>query len=122
NVTLWELSPVEVRPRPVPPAPSEPVPGPEAGVFASAAVDVGTFREYLAGRNLALIVSRDVTTRDDADRQQPFNLAVPGGASTTGGAGAVYSAEYLQLFQADLLRGLGGTASPRPGRRVLGQP
>ena len=122
NVAMWELSPVEVRPRPVPPAPSEPVPGPEAGVFASAAVDVGAFRDYLAGRNLALIVSRDVTTRDDADRQQPFNLAVPGGTSTSGGAGTVYSAEYLQVFQADLLRGLGGTASPRPGRRVLGQP
>lgn len=122
NVTMWELSPVEVRARPVPPAPGGAVPAPEADVFAGAAVDVGDFRDYLAGRNLALIVSRDVTTRDAADRQQPFNLAVPGGASTSGGAGAVYPVEYLQLFQADLLRGLGGPASPRPGRRVLGQP
>ena len=28
---------------------------------------------------------------------------------------------HMQLFQADLIRSLGGTASPRPGRRVLAQ-
>ncbi len=123
GVTMWELSPVEVRARPVPPAaPPDALPPAEAGVFADEAVPVGAFRDWLAARDLALIVSRDVTTRDAADRQQPFNLAVPGGAATSGGAGTVYPVEYLQLFQADLLRGLGGTASPRPGRRVLGRP
>ncbi len=85
-------------------------------------MSVTAFRDYLAARDLALIVSRDVTTRDQADRQQPFNLAVPGGASTTGGAGTLYPVEYLQLFQGDLLRGLGGVVSPRDGRRVLAQP
>jgi hypothetical protein len=122
SVTLWELSPVEVRARTVPQPAIPALPTAEAGVFANEQVSVAAFRDYLAARDLALIVSRDVTTRDHADRQQPFNLAVPGGASTSGGAGAVYPVEYLQIFQGDLLRGMGGSASPRPGRRVLGQP
>jgi hypothetical protein len=65
-------------------------------------------------------VSRDVTTRDSADRQQPFNLQVAhGGARTTGSFGPLYQVSHLQIYQADQLRGLGGTAAPRAGRRVL---
>jgi hypothetical protein len=66
-------------------------------------------------------VTRDVTTRDVADRQQPFNLRVPGGtAETVGAGGTVYEVEYLQLLQGDLVRGIGGHYDPpRPGRRVL---
>jgi hypothetical protein len=71
--------------------------------------------------NLALIVSHNVTTRDDFDLQQPFNLRVPGGTQTLGSPGKIYAVQYLQLFQADQIRGLGGTASPDPGRRVLAQ-
>jgi hypothetical protein len=122
GVTMWELSPVEVRSRPVPPLTEGEVPAIEAGIFAAQQVDVAAFRQWLAERRLALIVSRNVTTRDDADRQQPFNLTVPGGVTTTGGAGTLYPVEYLQLYQGDLLRGLGGIEDPRPGRRVLAQP
>ena len=79
NVTMWELDPVEVRPRtpPVPPLPS--LETPEQSVFSDEQVDVAVFRDFLESQKLALIVSRDVTTRDRADRQQPFNLRVPGG-------------------------------------------
>jgi len=121
NVTMWELDPVEVRPRtpPVPPAPA--LETPEASVFSDEQVDVAAFRDYLESQKLALIVSRDVTTRDRADKQQPFNLRVPGGVQTIGASGAIYDVSHLQLFQADLIRGLGGPSTPRPGRRVLAQ-
>ncbi|MCB1057551.1 MAG: hypothetical protein KDD11_18785, partial [Acidobacteria bacterium] len=118
---LWELDPVEVRVRPRPVMAAPPLPGPEQAIFDQESVDVASFRAYLEQRDLALIVSRDVTTRDEADRQQPFNLRVPGGVQTTGATGTLYDVAHLQLFQADQLRGLGGTATPRPGRRVLAQ-
>lgn len=119
NVVMWELDAVEVRSRPVPPLGDDPLPAPEAAVFAERGVDPAAFRQRLADSGRALVVSRDVTTRDIADRQQPFNLRVPGGVSTTSEPGRVYDVEYLQFFQGDLLRGTGGTANPRPGRRVL---
>lgn len=121
NVTLWELDPVEVRSRTPPPADGLGVPAPEAAVFSDEQVSIPEFRERMADNGLALVVSRDVTTRDAADRQQPFNLSVPGGVSTSGADGRIYDVEYQQFFQGDLLRGLGGTADPRPGRRVLAQ-
>src|SRR6185503_10626335 len=83
---FWELDPVEVRARPKPGAAPYPLPAPEAAVFASEGVDVADFTRYLAEHELAAIVSRDVTTRDAADRQQPFNLRVPGSATQTTGA------------------------------------
>ncbi|MEE8523506.1 MAG: hypothetical protein V3T72_06210 [Thermoanaerobaculia bacterium] len=84
---LWELSPVEIRSRPAPPLLTSPLPAPEAQIFAEEAVDPEAFRAYLEERDLALAVSRNVTTRDAADLQQPFNLRVPGGVETvaTGG-------------------------------------
>lgn len=123
NVTLWELDPVEVRPRTPPPMPTGELPAPEAAVFAQEQVDEAAFRAALAQKGLALIVSRDVTTRDLADDQQPYNLRVPGGtAQTIGAPGRIYDVEYLQLFQGDLIRGIGGTQTPRAGRRVLARP
>lgn len=117
---LWELDPVEVEARAVPPMSQDALPPPEASVFGDKGIDVAAFREYLRERNLALIVSRDVTTRDDADHQQPFNLRAPGGAATTvGDGGKVYGVAYLQLFQGDQVRGIGGAEDPNPGRRVL---
>jgi len=83
------------------------------------------FRAYMAQRGLALAVSRNVTIRDNADRQQPFNLRVPGGAQTIGAPGKIYDVAAMQFFQADQLRGAGlydGSSTPRPGRRVLAQP
>lgn len=121
--TLWELDPVEVRPRPRPARRVPALAPQEAGAFAAEGVDVPAFSRWLRGHDLALIVSRNVTTRDQADRQQPFNLKVAGSSTQTVGAtGKLYEVAHQQLFQADQLRGLGGTASPRPGRRVLARP
>ncbi|MCI0576582.1 MAG: hypothetical protein L0332_19100 [Chloroflexi bacterium] len=121
---LWELNPVEVRPRPVPPSPPHSLPGPEKQIFYQAGVSIGDMQLYLAVNNLALVVSRNVTTRDDFDFQQPYNLHVPGGAQTIGAPGTIYDVAYLQFFQADQLRGWFGCCNndPYPGRRVLAQP
>jgi hypothetical protein len=64
---------------------------------------------------------RNVTTRDDADQQQPYNLRVPGGVQTLGNNGTPYDIAHMQFFQGDQIRGVGGTVSPTPGRRVLAQ-
>jgi hypothetical protein len=119
---LWELNPVEVRARLRPAQLRAPLPPPEASVFARAGVDVAQFTDWLRRNNLALSVTRNVTTRDAADRQQPFNLRVPGGVQSVAGPGAVYDVRYLQYFQGDQIRGLtGGGSTPREGRRVLAQ-
>ncbi|MGA9829294.1 MAG: hypothetical protein WBQ57_13300, partial [Rhodanobacteraceae bacterium] len=123
NGPLWELSPVEVRSRAVPPLTTETAPeAPEAEAFAEANVDAGEFQAFLAARNLGVLVSRNVTTRDSADLQQPYNLRVPGGVETVGNNGHLYDIDYMQFFQGDQVRGLGGPSHPLPGRRVLAQP
>lgn len=120
---LWELSPVEVRARSVPPSTTESAMHvAEAEVFADAGVDPAEFRAFLRARGLGVLVSRNVTARDDADRQQPYNLRVPGGVQTVGSAGPPRDIAWMQFFQADLLRGMGGTEDPRNGRRVLARP
>jgi hypothetical protein len=121
---LWELDPVEVVARQRPVRLHEDVAAPELAAFASANVDLNRFQDYLRTHELALIVSRDVTTRDRADRLQPFNLRIAGTTHQTLGAGGkVYDIGWLQLFQADQLRSLnyGNTKSPRAGRRVIAQ-
>jgi hypothetical protein len=122
---LWELNPVEVRARPRPQRPSPQLQAPELAAFASAGVDPAAFQAYLTKNNLALAVSRNVTVRDNADRQQPFNLQVPGGVQTIGAPGKIYDVTAIQFFQADMLRGKGmytNSSTPQPGRRVLAQP
>jgi Hydrazine synthase alpha subunit middle domain len=125
NGPMWELNPVEVRARTKPARLSTPLPAPELAAFAAAGVDPATFKAYLAQHNLALAVTRNVTSRDNADRQQPFNLRVIGGVQKTGAAGKIYDVAFMQFFQADLIRGKGlGSSSETPaaGRRVLAQP
>ncbi len=119
---LWELQPVEVRARPVPPRRGITLESPELQAFQQTGTDLEAFRAYLAQNNLAVIVSRDVTSRDDGDRQQPFNLRVPNSTTQSVGAGGtMYDVSHLQLFQGDQIRGFGGTTSPWPGRRILAQ-
>jgi hypothetical protein len=118
NGPLWELDPVEVVARTAPAPRQSVLPAIEAGVFAAHAVDVSDFRNWLRENELALIVGRNVTQRDRADRHQPFNLNVPGGVSSIAASGTVYDVSYLQIFQADALRGYG----TRPGRRLLARP
>ena len=121
---LWELDPVEVAARPRPARLHSHVAPPELAAFAAANVDLASFQNYLRLHELALIVSRDVTTRDVADRQQPFNLRIAGtNHQTLVAGGRIYDVAWLQVFQADQLRSLnyGNPATPRAGRRVIAQ-
>jgi hypothetical protein len=120
---LWELHPTEVRSRARPARRMPALPDPEARIFSETGVDPGAFRAALRERGLGLAVSRNVTTRDEADRQQPFNLRVAGSATkTTATDGRVYDVAFIQFVQADQIRGIGGMDKGRPGRRVLGVP
>lgn len=119
---LWELDPVEVRSRPLPPVRIHELAPPEQAIFEDLSLDPAAIRDFLAQRDLALMVVRNATTRDALDRQQPFNLRVPGGEQTLGAGGTIYDISALQIFQADLIRGIGGLDDPAPGRRVLAQP
>ena len=121
---LWELNPVEVRPRTRPNSAPEGLQAPEMQMFTQAGVTPSALQNWLETNGLALLVSRDVTRRDDLDKQQPFNLRIPGGVQTTTGQGTIYDIAFLQFFQADQLRGFTGCCDeePRPGRRVLAQP
>lgn len=118
---LWQWQAVEVRPRQRPQRRTTPLPSIEAQVFVDQGVDLDAFRAYLADNNLAVIVARNVTTRDDFDYQQPFNLRVPGGVQTIGAAGRVYDVTNLQIFQGDHLRSLSYNNVPRAGRRLIAQ-
>ncbi len=96
--TLWELQPIEVRARPVP-APVQSAAAPiEQQVFVEEGVDLPTFQADLAARGLALVVSRNVTARDAADKQQPYNLRVPGGAASIANSGKAYDITHLQFL------------------------
>ena len=120
---LWEMMPVEVAARARPARITPQLPGIEAQVIADAGVNLAQLQTYLVQNNLALAISRNVTTRDDNDQQQPYRLQVGiTGTQTVTGPGKLYSISFLQLFQADQLRGMGGTVNPLPGRRVLAQP
>ena len=120
---MWELDPVEVRSRPRPTPTVAHVQAPEATIFRQEGVDIENFKNYLKQRDLALIVSRNVTGRDAGDQQQPYNLHVPGGVQTLGAGGKIYDIQYMQMFQADMIRGIGlrSNSAPRDGRRALAQ-
>jgi mono/diheme cytochrome c family protein len=120
---MWELNPVEVRARTRPARRNTPLEEPEAKIFREEGVDPAAFRASIAAKNLAVIVSRNVTARDAADKQQPYNLRVAGSATQkVKGSAKLFDVAHLQLFQAEQLRGLGGTTTPRAGRRVLARP
>jgi hypothetical protein len=119
---LWELEAVEVRPRaaPVPARAQSGLEAPERAVLAEEGVSEEVLRAWLLERDLALIVTRDQTSRDRADLQQPFNLRVPGGKQTLSASapgGRVYEIDHFQLFAGQQLRAYPG----RDGRRVIAQ-
>ena len=124
SATQWELQPVEVRVKNIPTPKVSAVAAIEAKVFAEENVDLATFQADLAQRNLALCISRNVTARDVADKQQPYNLRVPGGTNSIANSGQVYDITHLTFLQADYLRGYtnGVNGQPQPGRRVLAVP
>ncbi len=122
NGALWEIDPVEVRPRSIPLRRVSTLPSPEAQVFAEEGIDEAVFRDDLKQKGMALIVSRNVTHRDKTDHQQPFYLKVHNSTTQTpNSSGKVYDAAHLQLYQADNLRGYHffGSTQPSAGRRVL---
>ena len=117
---MWELNPVEVRARPRPARRTTPLEEPELRVFRDEGVDPALFRASIAAKNQAVIVSRNITARDAADKQQPYNLHVAGASTQkVKGSAKLFDVAHLQLYQAEQVRGLGGTTSPRAGRRVL---
>ncbi len=121
--TLWELSPVEIRKRDRPPVPTEDIEAPEQGIFDSLGLKTDRLRDWLKQNELALVISRNVTQRDRADRLQPYNLRVPGGVTSDTGSGKVYDVTHMQFFQADQIRGYGKPSDPSPvGRRPLARP
>lgn len=126
NGPLWEMSPVEVVARPAPPKPAPVLAAPEQQAYDLEGVSPSAFQAWLRQHDLAAIVMRNVTSRDAADKQQPYNLhvALPGGITTVGAGGLVYDIAHLQFFQADQIRGMGinNPGGPDPGRRVLAQP
>jgi hypothetical protein len=125
NGPLWEMSPVEVVVRPEPPKPAPVIAAPEQQAYDLEGVSPSAFQAWLRQHDLATIVMRNVTSRDAADKQQPYNLhvALPGGITTVGAGGLVYDIAHLQFFQADQIRGMGinNSDGPDPGRRVLAQ-
>ena len=121
---MWELNPVEVKARTRPIAPTSTIKLAEQQIFDDAGVSVEAMQAYLEQNNLALLITRNVTSRDDLDLQQPFNLRVDDGtAQTVGSSGQIYDVAYLQLFQGEQIRGYyWGGSEPRSGRRVIAQP
>lgn len=121
---LWELDPAEIAPRPIPIPATSSIDPIEAAVFAEEGVSVPTFQSWLITNKYALVVSRNVTMRDHADKQQPYNLKVAwSGTQTVATAGTKYTVGYLQMFQADQIRSVKPDGvNPLPGRRVLAQP
>lgn len=125
NGALWELSPVEVRARTRPARRASTLPAPERRVLDEAGVDEAKFRAWMADNDLAVTVTRDVTHRDAADRQQPFYLHVPGGRQTPSATGKVYDVSHFQFLQGDYIRGNGlltQGGAPHEGRRILAVP
>jgi len=117
---LWEIEAVEVVARTPPPMTGHPaIPAPERAVLAAEGVDENVLRDWLRERDLALIVTRNQTSRDRADTQQPFNLRVPGGEVTARGNGQVYDISHYQVVQANLVRGYANNIT---GRRPVAQP
>jgi hypothetical protein len=122
---MWEMGATEVRARSAPPITREALESPEQTAFSRAGVDIGAFKRFLTQRNLGVVVMRDVTTRDRADRQQPFNLRIPssGHMNPPSPIGRIYDLAHMQFFQADQVRGLTlGGSTPLQGRRVLALP
>jgi hypothetical protein len=122
---LWEIEPVEVVARQRPATRSAPaLETPESSIFRSEQVNENDFRNWLKTNELALIVTRNQTSRDRADLSQPSNLAVPAGVRTLSATnpGPTYNISHYQIFQADQTRGYEGKEGRRPIATPLHDP
>ena len=122
NGALWEIEPVEVVARSRPPVTTTPMASPEEAVFAAEQVNETAFRAWLKANQLALIVTRNQTARDRDDKQQPYNLRVPGGVQTLGGGGRIYEISHYQILQANMIRAYDNGSIYQRGRRPIAQP
>ncbi|MBI1764560.1 MAG: hypothetical protein HYR56_24305 [Acidobacteria bacterium] len=116
---LWELDPVEIRVRPRPAKLQTPLPEIEANILQQelgGQAGIDQFKTFLEARNLALVVSRNVTRR--ADKQQDYNLRVVGGVQTAEANATPVDVQYIQFLQGDLVRGYNGYTR---GRRPIAQ-
>jgi hypothetical protein len=116
---LWEFEAVEVVARARPAAVGSRIEAIEKTVLDEEQVDERMLRDWMKANQLALIVTRNQTSRDRADRQQPFNLRLPSGLKTTGDGGRVYDIAHYQIFEAAQIRGYNNF---RSGKRPLAQP
>ncbi|MEQ9402743.1 MAG: FlgD immunoglobulin-like domain containing protein [Cyclobacteriaceae bacterium] len=108
SVQLSETDVVEVVQRDAPtPRPTYQVEDVEMEVLNEEEINVDELRSWMIDNNLALIAIRNATERDEAERQQPFNLRVPGGVESIPADGKVYDISHFQIFQADMIRGYG---------------
>ena len=83
NGPMWELDPVEVRPR-AKKKHKDPLPDIETQIVneeLGGTSGMNRLRNYLKAHRLAMLVSRDVTRR--ADKQQEFNLKIAGSSTQT---------------------------------------
>ena len=125
NGVLWELYPVEVKVRALPATPTlslETVAPSEQALFTAAGVNLHDFRKFLIRNDLSVLAIRDVTSRDDQDRQQPFNLKIFGSNHQTinpNRPNTIYTVKHLQFLQNDQVRGIGGINTPKAGRRGI---
>ncbi len=134
NSPLWELDPVEVLDRSAskPSQLTNSIAAVEQTVFDEELVHAPTFQNYLKAHDLAVVVNRNSTRRDFADKQQPFNLRVAWTNPQTGtqlktlsasyvATDKIYDIGFLQLFQSDAVRGY-APAGGWAGRRVMPLP
>jgi fibrillarin-like rRNA methylase len=116
---LWELEAVEVVARVRPSAAVSILETPERAILTEEAVDETALRNWMKANDLALIVTRNQTSRDRADLTQPYNLQVPGGVQTVSpNGGKVYNISHYQILQADQIRAYDQGPS---GRRSIAQ-
>lgn len=123
---LWEIEPVEVVARTPPNAKTLLIDPIEKSVLTELQVNEAELREWMRTRKLALIVTRNQTSRDRNDRAQPFNLQVPGGiktvASGSAGTGFTYNIAHYQILQANQVRGYDNYSNADGGLRPIAQP
>ncbi len=116
---LNETDAIEIRPRQRPYSyPTMQIDPIEKSVIQEEGVDEKALKKWLQEKNLALVISRNVTLRDKSDVGQPFNLRIPGGVENVPTGGKIYDISKLQFFQGELTR----SYEKQKGRRVYSRP
>ena len=129
---MWEVGAVEIVPRGIPQETDcshNEIPETELSILNELDIEQAELEDFLSDNNLALIVSRDVTKRDDADKQQPFNLRVLTESGDEGiqtvsedyNGATIYDVTYLEIEECSYVRGY-TNSKMQNGRRCLARP